>query len=185
MIKVVDKLLLFLYSIIIGVISVFMLCAGFGWISQSLLNDLVGEFNRLASIQITIAVTGVVLLLLSLRFFIVSLQRGSASSSSIDQRTEFGDIRISLETIENLALKAANRQRGVKELRARIQITEAGLQITLRAVIDGENSIPEMTEEIQRAVKEHVEEITGMPVTNVTVFVANVIQANTFKSRVE
>lgn len=185
MIRVVDKLLLFLYSIVVGIISVFMLSIGFGWISLDILDDLVGELNRYDSVKIAVAVAGVVLFLISLRFFIVSMQRGTASSPSIDQRTEFGDIRISMETIENLALKAASRQRGVKELRARIQATDAGIEIVLRAVIDGENPIPQLTEDIQRAVKEHVEEITGIPVINVAVFVANVIQASTFKSRVE
>jgi uncharacterized alkaline shock family protein YloU len=185
LVKVVDKLLLFLYSIVIGVISLFMLSIGFGWITESWLNDMVVETYRLSSIQITLAATGIILFLMSLRFFVVSLHRGSATSPSIDQRTEFGDIRISIETIENLALKAATRQRGVKDLRARVQVTDAGLDIVLRAVIDGESSIPVLTEEIQKAVKEHVEEITGIPVINVAVFVANVIQANTFKSRVE
>lgn len=185
MVKVVDKLLLFLYSLVFGVISLFILSIGFGFVSRDLMNDTIAQLYRYDSIQIAFAVTGIVLFLMSLRFFVVSLHRGSASSPSIDQRTEFGDIRISIETIENLALKAASRQRGVKDLRARVRATEAGLDIVLRAVIDGESSIPVLTEEIQKAVKEHVEEITGIPVINVAVFVANVIQANTFKSRVE
>jgi len=185
LIKVVDKLLLFLYSIVIGCLSVFLLSIGFGWISRDLLNDLVGDLYRIDSIQITFAVVGVILFILSLRFFIVSLYRGSSSAPSIDQRTDFGDIRISLETIENLTLKAASRQRGVKDLRARIRATDAGLDIVIRAVVDGESSIPVLTEEIQRTVKEHVEEIAGIPVTNVAVYVANIIQTGTFKSRVE
>ncbi|MGM0880567.1 MAG: alkaline shock response membrane anchor protein AmaP [Bacillota bacterium] len=185
MVKVVDKLLLFLYSIVIGCLSVFLLSIGFGWISKDVMNDLLADLYRLDSIQITIAVTGVILFVLSLRFFIVSLMRGSASAPSIDQRTDFGDIRISLETIENLALKAASRQRGVKDLRARIRATDAGLDIVIRAVVDGESSIPVLTEEIQRAVKEHVEDIAGIPVMNVAVYVANIIQTGTFKSRVE
>ncbi|MDQ6421047.1 alkaline shock response membrane anchor protein AmaP [Paenibacillus sp. LHD-117] len=185
MIKVVDKLMLFLYSLIVGVISIFLMSLGFGWLTSEMLEDLFTEFYRLDGVQIGTGIAGVVLLLLSFRFFILSLHRGSMSAQSIDQRTEYGDIRISIETIENLALKTGSKQRGVKELRARVRASDAGLEIVLRAVIDGESSIPALTEEIQRAVKEHVEEITGIPVMNVAVFVANVVQANTFKSRVE
>lgn len=185
MIKVVDKLILFLYSLIVGIISIFLMSLGFGWLTSGNLEDLFQEFYRMNGVQIGTGIAGIVLLLLSLRFFILSLHRGSMSANSIDQRTEFGDIRISIETIENLALKTASKQRGVKELRARVRASDAGLEIVLRAVIDGESSIPLLTEEIQRAVKEHVEEITGIPVTNVAVFVANVVQASTFKSRVE
>lgn len=185
MIKVVDKLLLFLFSIVIGCLSIFLLCVGFGMISYDLANDLVEELYRRDSIQITFTIVSIILFILSLRFLILSLKRGSASAPSIDQRTDFGDIRISLETIENLALKAASRQKGVKDLRVRIRATDAGIEIVIRAVVDGESSIPVLTEEIQRTVKEHVEDIAGIPVTNVAVYVANIIQSGTFKSRVE
>lgn len=185
MIKVVDKLLLFLYSIVIGILSVVMICVGFRWISSELVEDFFTELYSEESFLITVGVIGIILFLVSLRFLFVSLMRGSANAHSIDQRTEFGDIRISIETIENLSLKAASKQRGVKDLRARVRASDAGLEIVLRAVVDGESAIPALTEEIQRAVKTHIEEITGIPVINVAVFIANVIQTNTFKSRVE
>lgn len=185
MVKVMDKLFLFVYSIVVGFISVILLCVGFGAVSIDSMNDFISDLYRLDSLQITTAVLGIVLFVLSLRFFVVSVKRGSALPPSIDQRTEFGDIRISLETIENLSLKAASRHRGVKDLRSRIRATDAGLDIVLRAVVDGESSIPTLTEDIQRSVKEHIEEIAGIPVMNVAVYVANVIQSGTFKSRVE
>ncbi|MBH5318063.1 alkaline shock response membrane anchor protein AmaP [Paenibacillus sp. GSMTC-2017] len=185
MIKVVDKLLLFLYSIVIGIISVVIICLGFGWVSAYNIVDVLDDYFSRDSLSFTSGVLGCVLLLISVRLVVVSVQRSSISAQSIDQRTEFGDIRISIETIENLALKTAVKQRGVKDIKARVRANDAGLEIVLRAIIDGEHSIPTLTEEIQRAVKEHIEEITGIPVTNVAVFVANVIQANTFKSRVE
>lgn len=186
MIRVVDKLLLFIYSIVTGAIAVVLACLGFRWIPESGVAEATGDFYELEALQITFMVVGIVLFLISLRFFVLSLQRGSSSSApSIDQRTDFGDIRISIETIENLALKAASRQRGVKDLRARIHATDAGLDIVLRTVVDGETSIPALTEDIQKTVKQHVEDISGIPVTNVSVFVANVIQTSTYKSRVE
>ncbi|RIX53397.1 alkaline shock response membrane anchor protein AmaP [Paenibacillus nanensis] len=185
MIRVVDKLLLFLYSIVIGVISVVMIGVGFHWISRDIAGDFIMELYAEDAFSIAVGIIGVVLFLISLRFFIVSLMRGSVNAHSIDQRTEFGDIRISIETIENLSLKAASKQKGVKDLRARVRASDAGLEIVLRAVVDGETAIPSLTEEIQRAVKTHIEDITGIPVINVAVFVANVIQTNTFKSRVE
>ncbi|MFC4777465.1 alkaline shock response membrane anchor protein AmaP [Paenibacillus sp. GCM10023252] len=186
MIRVVDKLLLFFYSILIGIASVVAVSIGFAWIPRGVAGDALKRIYQNESYQLTAIVLGIVLFIVSLRFLFVSLTRGSAASPSIDQRTDYGDIRISMETVENLALKAASRQRGVKDLRARIRASEAGLDIVIRAVVDGESPIPALTEDIQRTVKEHVEEITGIPVANVAVFVANIIQAGpTYKSRVE
>ncbi|GGF87085.1 alkaline shock response membrane anchor protein AmaP [Paenibacillus abyssi] len=186
MVKIMDRLLLFFYSLIIGAVSIAGLGLGAGWISERIVSAWVNElFGDALWLQATLISVSIVLFLVSLRFFYVSVKRGNASVPSIDQRTDFGDIRISMETVENLALKAAGKQRGVKDLKARIRIAEAGLEIMLRAVVDGETSIPGLTEDIQRAVKEHIEEITGIPVALVTVYVANIIQTQTFKSRVE
>jgi len=186
LVKIVDRLLLCLYSLVIGALSVAALfIVGRGVPEKRAAGWLHELYTVLPWLQAVLIAVCAAVFLISLRFLYVSLRRGSASAPSIDQRNEFGDIRISLETVENLALKAASRQRGVKDLRARIRIAESGLDIMLRTVVDGETSIPALTEEIQRSVKEHVEEITGIPVSGVTVFVANVIQTHTFKSRVE
>jgi uncharacterized alkaline shock family protein YloU len=186
LIRVLDKLLLFLYSLTVGACSVVAFCIGFGWFPLEWLTGFLSSiYEREESLQATVIVIAAVLFLISLRFFYISLRRSNSSAPSIDQRTDYGDIRISLETVENLSLKAAGRHRGVKDLKARIRIGEAGIDISLRAVADGENSIPALTEEIQRSVKSHVEEITGIPVSGVSVFIANITQTNNFKSRVE
>jgi uncharacterized alkaline shock family protein YloU len=181
---VIDKLLLFVYSIVIGAASIGLFCISLRWIPEQTANDALSQFYD--DVQWVVgAVVGVVLFLISLRLFYISVKRSGGASQSIDQRNEFGDIRISMETVENLALKAASRHRGLKDLRARIRISEAGLDIVIRTIVDGDSSIPALTEEIQRSVKGHVEEITGIPVAGVSVFVANVVQAPAFKSRVE
>ncbi|WP_028560012.1 alkaline shock response membrane anchor protein AmaP [Paenibacillus pinihumi] len=185
MVKIVDRLLLFCFSLMVGILSVTVLAVGAGWVPEKIASRWIGDVYNELWLQITVVAASVVLFLISFRFFYISVRRGNASSPSIDQRNDFGDIRISMETVENLALKAAGKQRGVRELKARIRIQESGLEIMMRTVVDGETSIPALTEEIQRAVKEHVEEVTGIPVASVTVFVANIIQTQTFKSRVE
>jgi uncharacterized alkaline shock family protein YloU len=117
--------------------------------------------------------------------FYISVRRGSSQAPSIKQRTDFGDIQISLETVENLSLKAAGRIRGMKDLKSRIRVTDAGLEIIIRSFVDGESSIPNVSEEVQKAVKSHIEEITGIPVALVSVYVANITQTQSFRSRVE
>jgi len=185
MAKIMDRLLLLIYSLIVFVLSVIAICVVARIVPRRETLDWLGDMYGSQLLQGIVVGVAIVLLLISLRFLYVALKRGNASAPSIDQRTNYGDIRISLETVENLALKAASKERGVKDLKARIRIAESGIDIALRTVVDGESVIPTLTEDIQRAVKEHVEEITGIPVANVSVFVANVIQTQTFKSRVE
>jgi uncharacterized alkaline shock family protein YloU len=186
LIKVLDRLLLFLYTLIIGISVVFFLIATFGLVpiddTERFLRNLYYEGN----VAYPAIAIGLFVFLVTLRFFYVSIRRGRGQAPSIDQRTDIGDIRISLDTVENLALKAAGRVRGVKDLKARVSIGGSGLDIVIRSVVDGENSIPELSEEMQRTVKTHIEDVTGIPVAGVSVFIANVVHTQTtFKSRVE
>jgi len=187
LIKVLDRLLLLLYSLVIAIASIVAIVAASGGFSVEWLQEVVSDFTGdVRVVQASVIGVSIVLLLVSVRFLFVSLRRDGNRAPSINQRTEHGDIRISVETVENLALKAASRTRGIKDLRARVRVSEAGLGILIRAFVDGESSIPTLSEEMQRAVAQQVEEATGIPVAEVSVFIANVTQAPaTFKSRVE
>lgn len=179
MAKILDRLLLFIYSLSIGILSVFAVLL----LTQTVPLDLNVAQQR--PIYIAAWVVVVVLFLLSIRFFYISVRRDRGSMSSIDQRTEYGDIQISVDTIENLSYKAASRVRGIKEVKTRIRITESGLEIVVRALVDGETSIPVLTEEVQKQVHDHVEDITGIPVSYVSVYIANLVHSPVIKSRVE
>lgn len=187
MAKIVDRLLLFLFSFASLIGIAVLLVAAFGWIPLSDTNRFVYNVYSDTVTAAVFIISCFVFLLIAFRMLYLSVRADNgAGVPSIDQRTEFGDIRISLETVENLALKAAGRVRGLKDLRSRVRVTGAGLEIVIRAVVDGESSIPAMTEEVQAAVKEHLELITGVPVAQVSVFVANVAQSShSFRSRVE
>ncbi|MCC2683244.1 MAG: hypothetical protein K0R75_143 [Paenibacillaceae bacterium] len=186
MAKVADRLLLFIYSLAIIVVSVYALMLAFGGITDKEAGEQLQYMYRNSAMQYTWIACSLVLLLISVRFFYLSVRRGRGQTPSIDQRTDYGDIRISLDTVENLSLRAANRIRGVKELKSRVKVSSAGLEVIIRMIVDGESPIPAMTEEIQASVKSYIEEITGIPVAVVSVFVANVAPSQvTFKSRVE
>jgi uncharacterized alkaline shock family protein YloU len=185
-VKVMDRLLLFVFSVAALIVCCTLLLCALGWVSFESAGNFAHDVYYDMRTALTFISITVVLALISMRLLFVSLSRGKSNVPSIDQRTEFGDIRISMETVENLSLKAARRTRGVKDLKARVKVSPAGLEIIIRAIVDGESSIPQLTEEMQTGIKQHIEDITGIPVAVVTVFIANIQQSSpTFKSRVE
>lgn len=185
MINIMDRLFIFLYSIIAAVSAFVMLFLSFHWIRDSLARELVYQIQNTAWVQITTVIISIFVLLYSIRLLYLSIRSSKSSNSAIDQKTDFGDLSISIETVENLALKAASRVKGGKDVKARVLVTEAGLELKLRTIIDGDTPIPQLTEEMQSTVKEQIEEITGIPVAFVSVFVANVTPSHSLKSRVE
>ncbi|MFD2611880.1 alkaline shock response membrane anchor protein AmaP [Paenibacillus gansuensis] len=187
MVKIMDRLLLFIFSLAVIAASFIAALVGLRVFPLNDVSRFIDDIYEWPVLSIIIVAASAIILLMGLRMLYISLRRASGQSPSISQRTEFGDIQISVDTVENLSLKAASRIRGVKDLKSRIRVTDAGLEIVIRSFVDGETSIPNLSEEIQRAVKSHVEEITGIPVALVSVYVANVTQpqTQTFKSRVE
>lgn len=179
MAKILDRLLLFVYSISVGILSILAILL----LTEAVDLNLSSQQER--GLIIALIIISAVLFLLSIRFFYISIRRDRHALTSIDQRTEYGDIQISTDTIENLSYKAASRVRGIREVKTRIRITDAGLEIMIRAVVDGDSSIPALTEEVQKQVHEHVQEITGIPVSYVSVYIANLVQSPVMKSRVE
>ncbi|MCQ4085886.1 alkaline shock response membrane anchor protein AmaP [Saccharibacillus sp. JS10] len=179
MAKIVDRLLLFLYSVTILILSVLAILL----LSRSISVPVDFRFD-LPTLSIVIGVLAV-LILISLRMLYVSLRRSRGHLHAIDQRTDLGVIQVSVETIENLCLKAASRVKGVKEPHTRIKMTEPGLEIQLRIVIDGEYPIAGLIEEVQHGVKDFIQDITGIPVASVSVYVAGVEQTQMIRSRVQ
>lgn len=179
--RIVDRLLLFVYSLMIGSLSVAIILDLTGFMPQSL------SLALPLWPEIPVISTASIILLLSIHFFYVSIRREKKILSSIDHHTEMGDTKISIETIESVALKAASCVRGVKDkdLKAHIRTNEVGLIITIRTHVDGETVIPTMTEDVQRQVRDHVQKITGIPVSSVSVYIVNVVRTQTLKARVE
>jgi uncharacterized alkaline shock family protein YloU len=180
-----NRFFLFLFSLAVGVCAIVILLAGLSVIDESVSLNAVRDAIDIAWLNNTVIIVSFVLILLSLRFLYVSVKVNNPRKRSYHQATSLGDILISIETIENLALKAASTVRGVKDIKTKVKITQPGLEIVIRVIVDGVHSIPELTEEIQRQVTKEVNEITGIQVANVSVFVANIIQNPSIKRRVE
>ena len=94
-----------------------------------------------------------------------------------------GEIRISLNTIENIALSASRRLNGVKETKTYVSKIGEDVSIYIKAVVLSDIHIPTLSEELQSKVKKAVEETSGINVTDVKVSVENIFTG--YKSRVE
>ena len=92
--KILDRLLLFIYSISVGAISAAVILLISGVLPYEL------NYQQEQNIIVASIVAAAILFVLSLRFFYISIRRERGSLPSVDQRTEFGEVQISMETIE-------------------------------------------------------------------------------------
>lgn len=174
-----DRLLLILHSLVVAVLSAVVALAGAGAASL----EWVWEGPHL---RWTVAGIGLFLFLVSLRLLFSAMRR--PKDEGVDRLTEFGYIRISPETLENIASKAARGVKGIRDLTARVRFSgdsPSSVGIGLKITVDGETPIQLLSEELQRTVKQQLEEIAGVEVSQVSVLVKDTVQPERLRVRVD
>jgi uncharacterized alkaline shock family protein YloU len=127
-------------------------------------------------------ILSVLFLILSLTFLLSGFKENK-DRKAVSKHTNIGEIKISIHSIESLALAASKRVNGVRETKAYVENEADSVSIIIRTVIMSDVNIPAISEDIQYKVKSLVEESTGIKVNSVRIVVENVHTG--YKSRVE
>lgn len=129
--------------------------------------------------------------LAALVFFILSIMfllsgvRSSKDKKAVSKHTNIGEVRISLNSIENISINASKKAAGVRETKTDVRKLDDGVAVTVRIVVMPDLSIPAISEDVQLRVKKAVEESSGIPVKDVRVIVDSIYSGVTYKARVE
>jgi hypothetical protein len=91
------------------------------------------------------------------------------------QTGEFGEVRITLNALENMVLRVVQQMRGIRDSSRRVVYTPHGLVVYLQVKVLPDQKLPDLTGELQSNVKNYLEEITGIIVSEVKVNVENII----------
>lgn len=116
-------------------------------------------------------ITGLSLWLFAVQFRVTDKTQ---MPSSVVLQVEDGEVRIALTAIETLVQQAASQIKGVKETRPNFFTLDEGLGVNIRAVVASDESIPELSSQLQKVIKDHVLRIAGIHIEEVKVLVENV-----------
>lgn len=179
-----DRFILTIYSFALIVISIFAIGMAAGWIPVWYISSIYDSIVNTESINVPYLIVAVIFLLISIRFFFSSFaSRKPRQEKGIRQRNELGEVNITLNTIQTIAERAARKVKGVRDLRTAVRALESGNIISLRVAVDGETPIPDMTQRLQYDVKEQVEAIAGVTITEVSVVVTEVASHENLSAR--
>ncbi len=173
--SIFDRIILTITSICLGLLSIVLIL--FPFERPSILSlDNVNEILAFVKGNYWYSGIGVLLLLASIRFIVISVKRNGEKfkDTYIVQRTDHGEINISSETIVGLVQSVADNFTGVRNIKTKVDILEGQLFIDLKGEVSPEINIPETTKELQDKVKEHVEACTGVNVNEIRVIISNV-----------
>lgn len=171
-----DRFILTIYSLALIVLSLFAIGLFVGLVPYELAQMALISLYGSPLINLPYIIVAAIFLFISIRFFVGSFLIGRPKQDrGIRQRGEYGDIHISLNTLQTIAERAARKVKGVRDLKTVVKSLESGNLIELRVAVDGETSIPEITQKLQYDVKANVEGIAGIEIPEVRVIIAEVM----------
>lgn len=181
--NIIFRTILAIYAFCLTVVSVILMAMTLNHDLFSSTTEYITEFvlpNKASNILMFIV--ELIFFALSI-IFLFSGVRSEREKKSISKANNIGEIRISLNTIENIALSASRKLNGIKETKAYVSKLGEDVSIYIKAVVLSDIHIPTLSEELQSKVKKAVEETSGINVTDVKVSVENIYTG--YKSRVE
>ena len=123
--------------------------------------------------RMVLGMVGALFFLASVRLIVAAWMRRAGGQPVVHQ-LDLGDVRISLDAVENLVRKIAGSVKGVRDVKAMVTHKKDGLHAVLSGTISPEVSIPEISEEIQSAVRQYVKRVVGVELTEVRLDVENI-----------
>jgi hypothetical protein len=121
--------------------------------------------------QIILVLVGALLIFLAI-YLIWQKAQVDKGNLSVVQKTSFGEIKISIGSIKRLALKVVKGMEEIRETRPEVNILKSGgINIDLHLFVKQDVNIPQLSEKIQRKVKEYILETSGIETKEIKIHV--------------
>ena len=111
-----------------------------------------------------------VLLLLGL-WGIAKVFRSSREKGFILQHTEYGDLNISMNAMENMVKKCVDMNDALKVTQTKILHTRDGVIVSIRILLENGVNIPMIVGALQKQTKQYITSCSGVDVKEVRVYV--------------
>lgn len=175
------RVLMFIYSVIIGIFSFVLI---YGMFDEDIFSKIISPLPAVISGPVSKYVYFAVLALLFVTAIISisnSITYGTLNRTRL-RKTEIGTVDIGAGAIESIALNAAkSAQVGIKSARCHVAPAKNGaIKINLSCELYSNVEIPASMSKVQEKVKKDIERYTGVIVESVFVKVAKV-EATTAK----
>lgn len=164
-----DRVILTLYTFILTFLSFGTVLVALGWRVP------LDYFEMGATSQngrLALGLLGALFLIASIRLLYFGFHRYPGEATV--HETPLGEVKVSLDAIEGLVRKVVNQVKGVREARAGVSNSPNGVRVRVRASVSSDVSIPQLSDEIQNTVKNHVRSVVGIGVYEVKVYVNSI-----------
>ena len=169
-IKVIDRLLQTIFTIIIMLISIAILATsiaiGINAIPINEANATLQNIELNWQFLLIASLISILFIVLSFKLLFAG-SRPNAPSSTLLRHTDLGAIRVSVNALEIMVQKAVRGFNEVKDVRINIITEEDGIKIQLKLLIMPDIVLPDISASIQQKVKEYIQSYSGIMVKEI------------------
>ena len=177
--RALDRLISFIFSIIILIIAIALLLVGTRVIEPRVIMDLLSTYvlnENIVSEKIfnPITITGLVLLILSLKTTVFLSLFKVRDRAPISVKGKNGEVQIAQDTIINTARTVALSYDNIKDVQAKMAKKRNGVVIYCVAQVYVDTNIRELVEAVQDDIKKTIFDNIGVTVIDVNIKIKNI-----------
>lgn len=161
-------------------LSIITFAAALGWILPI---SLLLEQLKLRDARLAIAAVSLVVALWAIYTLQIGFRKKPTAKFTQIHTTDFGQIHITMEAIENFITRAVATIKEVKEVKPRIKVVPEGMALLLKITIIPDSNVPNVTRQMQEKVSQYLKEYAGIEVFDIEVVVDKIAQPT--RSRVD
>jgi uncharacterized alkaline shock family protein YloU len=165
------KFILFLYNLLLMAFGAGLIIVGTD-ISRAV--AVLQSLSQPGWQRIALCLVGVLIIFIGLAMILFSLaSSSSAKTASIQLASgQGGQVSVSVDAIRTMVGKAISQVPGVRELKTTISDGARGVRITSNLSIIGDDTFVNLSNQVQRAVKEYLTQVGGLRVEEVVVLIS-------------
>ncbi len=183
--KIIDKIILNIYSLIILIESIIVILLIFGWAKiETIIYIIKDMLNNNVAYNIVFGIS-VVFIILSIKAMLfknsrdkidlVETKRKDKMGEGVLIENEDGKLLISKETIERLANSVVNNYDNIQDERTKVIIDNNDIKIVVELQILQNTVIRDLNENLQSRIKEVIKKATELDVNEVNIKIKNII----------
>lgn len=166
---IADRIILTLYTILMAIVSVMTVLCSLGVFSHS---GLIRFIDQIPGNWIY-AVSGVVVLLVSLRLLVTGLGMTGISTLKLSE-TDKGKVVVGKGALEDYIVALSQEIYGIHHVKVIVKLEDEAINVRINASIEPGINIPETSEEIRVNVRDSIKKVTGIEVKDIELFIKQI-----------
>lgn len=183
--KYLDRLINFIFSLAILLISIVVIMISAGFIGYESVNEWVKLTLFSAQNNTITCIVSIIVFLAALKTTIFLSRTNGKKKSAILVDTNHGKVQIAQETIESTAKGATKKYEQIKDVQVRMMKEKKGINVYMALLVMPNTNVIELSASVQDAVKEAIEDTTGVKVNNVDIKIKNISEGHQNKTKLK